>query len=652
MPVETALSPTLNAARASDNDVELGVRMALQWTVHRGLFAGAVLLLLLPAPSVAAELADLSLEQLSEVVVSSVSRREERLDRSAASVYVISGEDIRRSGATTLAEALRLAPQLHVARADANQYAISARGFNNVLANKMLVLIDGRTLYTPLFSGVFWQDQDTMLEDIDRIEVVSGPSAALWGTNAVNGLIHIITRKASRTQGAAAFMHLGNHQHVVSVRFGDTIGERTHYRVYAKAYHRNDTEKITGESVNDASSGVQAGWRADWEEGLSSLTLQGDVYRVETGDQGAVRRTEGANLLGRWRQAVGSGARLTLRGYVEHTDLRTPAFKENLDTLDLLAQYDFPTSPRNRVVIGAGHRVARDDTSNGPTLGFLPAKRTMRWSRLFAQDQFDVDEHLSLGLAASVEHNPYTGTEVLPSARLSWTPVLGRTAWAAASRAVRAPSRIDRDFFLPAQPPFQLAGGPQFESEVARVLEIGYRAQPSVALSYSVTLFHHDFRRLRSIFVTPTGLQFGNDLRGTTQGVEASMSWRVNERWRLVAGGTTLKKRIELEPGGSDLGGEASLGNDPSYWWSLRSTVDLTPRWIWDVTMRRSGRLPSPHVPAYTEVDMRLAWSVTPEHELALVLRNLSDAHHAEWGPASNRVEFGRGVALQFRWRL
>jgi iron complex outermembrane receptor protein len=184
------------------------------------------------------------------------------------------------------------------------------------------------------------------------------------------------------------------------------------------------------------------------------------------------------------------------------------------------------------------------------------------------------------------------------------------------------------------------------------VLELGYRAQPSVALSYSVTLFHHDYRRLRSIAVTSAGLQFENDLRGKTYGVEASMSWRVNERWRLVAGGTKLKKRIEVEPGGSDVGGEASLGNDPSYWWSVRSTVDLTPRWIWDVTVRHSARLPSPHVPAYTEVDTRLAWSLTPEHELALILRNLSDAHHAEWGPASNRVEFGRGVALQFRWRL
>jgi len=629
--------------------------MALQLIVRRGLSQGAcaALLLLLPsAPSAAAELADLSLEQLSEVVVSSVSRREERLDRSAASVVVISGEDIRRSGATTLPEALRLAPQLNVARADANQYAISARGFNNVLANKMLVLIDGRTLYTPLFSGVFWQDQDTMLEDIDRIEVVSGPGAALWGTNAVNGLIHIITRHAARTQGAAAFAHVGNQQRVVAMRFGGTAGERTHYRVYAKAYHRLDTERISGESVNDASTGAQAGWRADWEQGPRSLTLQGDLYRVETGEQGAVRRTAGGNLLGRWGQAFEAGARLTVQAYLEHSELRTPAFEEDLDTLDLLAQYDFSTSPRNRIVLGVGHRVAWDDTRNGPTLAFLPAKRTLRWSRLFAQDQFTFDEHLSLGLAASVEHNPYTGAEVLPSARLSWTPVTRRTVWAAASRAVRAPSRIDRDLFAPAQAPFQLAGGPQFESEVAKVLELGYRAQPSVALSYSVTLFRQDYRRLRSVVITPVGLQFDNGLRGTTQGVEASMSWRVNERWRLVAGGTSLKKRIELEPGGSDVGGEASLGNDPSHWWSLRSTVDLTPRLIWDATMRRSGRLPSPHVPAYTEVDMRLAWSLTPEHELALNLRNLTDPHHAEWGPAGNRVEFGRAIALQFRWRL
>ncbi len=605
------------------------------------------------APGCAAGLADLSLEQLSEFVVSSVSRRDERLDRSASSVHVITSEDIRRSGASTLAQALRLAPQLHVARADANQYAISARGFNNVLANKMLVLVDGRTLYTPLFSGVFWQSQDTLLEDIDRIEVVSGPSAALWGTNAVNGLIHIITRHAARTQGAAASGEVGTRQRVGAVRFGARAGDHAHYRLYAKAHQRkNSALASTGAAVDDAAGGVQAGVRVDWSEGDQAARLLADVYRSDIGEQGQSRRSDGAHVTARWRRDFAGGERLLLRGTYEQTELRTPNFRERLDTLDLLAQYDVATAPNNRMILGAGHRVSHDDTANGPTLAFLPAKRTLSWSRVFAQNQYGIDERFSVTLAASLERNPYTGVEFLPSARLSWLVAPGQFAWAAASRAVRAPSRIDREFYLPASPPYTVAGGPRFESEVANVVELGYRAQPSVTLSYALTAFRQEFDHLRSLQPTPQGLQLENGLAGRTQGLEASMSWRVNERWRLVAGATGLSRKIRLRPGAVDVGGEASLGNDPRHWWSLRSTVDLTPRLIWDLSVRRSGGLPAPAVPGYTDVDTRLAWSVTPDLEVALSVRNLADARHPEWGIAANRIEFGRSAALQFRWRL
>ncbi len=617
---------------------------------------GALLCLVVlsvPAPVRAASLADLSLEQLSEVVVSSVSRRDERLDRSASSVHVITSEDIRRSGATTLAEALRLAPQLHVARADANQYAISARGFNNVLANKMLVLIDGRTLYSPLFSGVFWQSQDTMLEDIDRIEVVSGPSAALWGTNAVNGLIHIITRQAARTQDAAGFAEIGNRQRVAALRFGAKVGEHTHYRLYAKGHQRKRSELAsTGAAVDDAAGGAQAGLRVDLEMGHQALRLWADIYRSDIGEQGRVRRADGAHMTLRWRRDFPGGARLIVRGLYEQTQLRRPDFQEKLDTVDLLSQYDVATAPNNRLIVGAGHRSARDNTSNGPSLAFLPAHRTLSWSRVFAQNQFDFTQQVSLALAASLERNPYTGVEFLPSARLSWRVAPGHFTWASASRAVRAPSRIDRELYLPASPPHTLAGGPAFESEVANVVELGYRSQPTVAISYALTAFRHDFKRLRSLQPTPQGSQFANGLAGRTQGLEASVSWRVDERWRLVAGGTALSRKIRLEPGATDAGGEAALGNDPSHWWSLRSTLDVTPRLVWDVSVRGSGSLPAPAVPSYADVDMRLAWSLRPDVEIALSVRNLTDDRHPEWGVATNRIEFGRSTALQLRWRL
>jgi len=617
------------------------------------LTATTTALAAVPAPAPVASLADLSLEQLRDVVVTTVSRGEQRLDRVAASVYVISAEDIRRSGATTIPEALRLAPTLDIARADSSQYAISGRGFNNVLANKMLVLIDGRTVYTPLFSGVFWEAQDVMLEDVDRIEVVTGPSTALWGSNAVNGLIHVITRSAAGTQGALASLRAGNRDRGAAARYGGAFGEGGRFRAYAKYYDRDTTHRGDGSAVGDAAHGVQGGFRLDWGRANDTATLQGDIYHGDV-DQATVgaRRFSGANVTGRWQRRFADGSEASAQVYADHTEREHPQnFSERLDTVDAVAQYAFKPASGHSVVVGGGYRYARDRVETTAALAFIPGKRSLSWGRLFAQDQIDLTPTIALTLSGSVESNPYTGAELLPGLRLGWTAAEGHLLWAAYSRAVRAPSRIDREFFSPAQPPFVLAGGPGFSAEISNVFELGYRGQSSLHLSYSLTLFDVKHRRLRSLAPTPAGLQFENDIRGFTRGLEAWARWRVTEQWRLDAGLVVQNQKLRVSDGEVDVGGIASLGNDPQHFASIRSSLDLGPAWTWNLAVRHVGARPDPDVPGYTAVDTRVAWKVNDRAELAVGVQNLLDRRHPEWGVASNRVEIERSVFVQLQLR-
>ncbi len=601
-----------------------------------------------------AGLGDLSLEQLREVVVTTVSLRAEGLDRTAASVYVISADAIRRSGATTIPEALRLAPTLTVARADANQYAISARGFNNVLANKLLVVIDGRAVYSPLFSGVFWEAQDVLLEDVDRIEVVTGPSTALWGSNAVNALIHIVTKNAAATQGGSAALRAGNGERGASIRFGGAVDRVGHYRLYGKTFKRNSTELTNGADTGDASVGSQIGFRGDWVRESDSIAFQGDTYE-STIDQGpsSTRKISGANLLGRWDRSLAGGANLRLQAYVDQTKRdQAPTIIEKLTTSDLIAQYSFKPLDDHRALVGLGYRSSRDRLTNFTSLAFIPATRTLEWARVFGQDEVSLTPDLTASLSASVETNPFTAAQFLPSLRLSYALGPDHTLWASASRAARAPSRVDREFFQPAQPPHIVAGGPDFTSEISKVYSLGYRAQPIPALTYSVTAFYQQHDGLRSLGPTAQGLQFQNGLEGTSRGAEGWIAWQVADSWRLDGGFTLLRQRFSVSPGAIDVGGTASLGNDPRHTWTLRSSWDITPRLSWDVAVRHVAALPSPAVPAYTATDMRWAWTLSPDVDLTLSLKNVLDPSHPEWGVATNRVEHERSVLLQLLYRF
>lgn len=596
-------------------------------------------------------LADLSLEELANLQITSVSRRAERLSDAAASIFAITGDDIRRSGVTSLPEALRLAPNLQVARVDARQYAISARGFNSTTANKLLVLIDGRTVYTPLFSGVFWDAQDVFLDDVQRIEVISGPGATLWGANAVNGIINVITRPASETKGLLVFAGAGNRESGIGARYGTDLSGGA-FRVYGKGFDRDNTVRANGTDVPDGWQNGQAGFRADWGTPANGFTLQGDAYRgtIDQLAPGDVR-ISGGNLLARWSRELAAGSHLQFQAYFDQTEREIPgSFLERLGTFDLEFQHAFQLAAGHYVTWGGGHRSARDRVTNSAGLAFLPASVTQRWSNLFIQDEIALGEQLRFTAGVKAASNPYTGWELLPSARLAWKVDASQMIWSALSRAVRAPARLDRDLFIPGQPPFLLSGGSDFRSEIANVLELGYRAQPSPRLSYSLTAFRAEYDRLRSLEPIGGGaLVIGNKMKARTNGLEAWANFQAAANWRLSAGATFLDedRSFRADSGDRNLAG---AGNDPKRQFLLRSSLDLPGQQEFDVMARHVARLPNPAVPSYTAVDARYAWRLQKELEISVTAQNLFDKRHPESGAAATRSEIERGVFLKVKW--
>jgi len=399
------------------------------------------------------------------VVITSVARRPQALSRAAASIFVITADDLRRSGALTLPQALRLAPTLQVAQLNAREYAISTRGFTSLASNKLLVLIDGRTVYSPLFSGVFWDAQDVVLDDVDRIEVISGPGGATWGTNAVNGVINIITKRAAETQGTLANAAVGDREHAVEARHGLAVGPG-HLRFYAKTYGHEETQQLDGKPPSDRWTRSQAGFRADWTNREDSFTVQGDAYRgggEERPKYGAVS-IHGANLLARWARKVDERIDFDVQAYYDRAD-RTDRFilQERAQLADVEGKLRF-ASGHHQVLLGAGYRHGKDESDPGVLFAFVPPSRNESWASLFAQDEIAVTPELQLTLGTRFERNPYTGWESLPNARLAWNLSSRELLWAGVSRAVRSPARFDRDLVLPTQPPYIIAGGPTFVS--------------------------------------------------------------------------------------------------------------------------------------------------------------------------------------------
>jgi iron complex outermembrane receptor protein len=633
--------------------------------MKNSLFAFVALALpLMASASAPVDFADLSLEELANIQIVSVSKKFEPLADAPASVFVITADDIRRSGATTLPEALRLAPTLQVARANARNYAISARGFDNVFSNKLLVMIDGRTIYSPLFSGVFWDAQDVVLEDIARIEVVSGAGATIWGANAVNGVINIITRPAQETQGTLVAAGAGAHEKSGVVRYGGALANGGHYRVYGKHADNDDTRTASGANAFDGWRRDQAGFRSDWNSSASRLTLQGDAYEGSLHQFGTADiRIAGANLLGRLTRTLDDDSSLRLRAYVDHTERNQPgAFVENLDTIDLEMQHTLQPVKAHELSWGAGYRIGFDRVRNGVGFAFLPGSLDLHTGHVFAQDEIALRDDLRLTLGMKLENNNYTGTESLPTVRLAWKPDSSSLIWGSASRAVRAPSRIDRDFYAPTNPAvvggvpqYLFAGGPDFESETVNAYEIGYRAQPLSSVSYSVTAFYDQYDKLRTISPNPAGPGFviANGAEGSTHGIEMWGNWQAARRWRLSGGLVVQRQDLHVKPGVIDIGGTTALASsDASNYWMLRSSHDFDGDKELDLTLRHVGQLRAPLVPAYTSLDMRVGWKVSPALELSVVGQNLLDAAHGEFGAAAGRSEFERGVFVKAVWRL
>jgi iron complex outermembrane receptor protein len=626
------------------------------------LFSFCACALAAPEPLRVAALADLSLEELANIEVTSVSRRPEPLSTAAASVFVITGEDIRRSSANTLAEALRLAPNLDVARLDAGQYAIGARGLNTNISNKLLVLVDGRSIYSPLFSGVFWDAADVMLEDLERIEVISGPGASQWGTNAVNGVINVITKSARDSAGTLARATLGEREQGLAARHG-IAGEDGGLRVYGKAYRADHIarERFSGASASLGRS--LAGFRGDWSAGANAFTVQGDAYEGETSDraQAGGNDLSGGNLLGRWTRRHSDSASTQVQLYVDHTEHHDPLLlEENGEIFDSELRH-MRRLGAHQLQAGVGYRHARDTSAAGTLFAFVPERRSLNWRNVFLQDQIGLARDVELTLGARLEKNDYTGWETLPNARLGWRYAPSHFVWTSLSRAVRAPSRIDTEIVTPVPPAVAVVrGGPDFQSEVARVFELGMRGQWTRALSYSATVFRQEYRRLRSAEFTNGGLPivFGNKIAGSIEGVEAWATWQTSTDWRLSLGGTKMYDSFHLESGSSDPNGPDNQAHDPDGWWLVRSSYAVAGNQNLDLTVRHTeSRAPRPPsntitVPAYTAFDVRYAWAVSRRLELAFVAANLFDPQHREWGDRTVSSEIARSVFLRATLQL
>jgi iron complex outermembrane recepter protein len=616
------------------------------------------------------DLKRLSLEELAQLDVTTVSRRVERLSEVPAAISIVRQDDIRRAGVTSLPEAMRLADGLDVARTGTG-WSISARGFNIGTANKLLVLMDGRTLYSPLYAGTFWDIQDTLLADIDRIEVIRGPGGTMWGANAVNGVINIITRDASQTRGNTAQLTVGSeNQLVAAARHGGRVADGGSYRVYGRFRRFGPQVFADGTPADNALTLGQLGVRLDSApERQTTWSLQGSAYGGGSG-QFAADDTDvrGGFVRAAWSRRLAEAGIFTLRTYYDHTYRRIPLqFEEGRHTAVVDVQHNLVMG-RHNLVFGGEYRASTARTLGSPTLSFDPERRTNQVGGVFVQTEITLRPDLYATIGSKAEANDYTGMEVQPTARLRWTGRERQTVWGAVSRAVRLPTRLDTDLWLfnPAAG-VEIVGSDDFESESVVAYEAGYRLRPSDWLSVDVAAFTNRYDNIRSqeqhgtpVLTLPGGLLvgvprivLGNTLRAATSGFEGAAHVQLHEAWRVRGSLTTLRKRFSAEPGSQDVSGGVPEGNDPPYFFTLRSYTDLPHGLALDGLFRRVGRRPAPLVPSYSSLDLRFAWAVRPGWEVSLVGQNLLQPSHPEFGaPSPRRIEIQRGVHVRSSWHF
>lgn len=651
---------------------------------------------LLPAALVSAaepvispsKLKQLSLDELVDIEVTSVSRNPEQLETSAAAVTVVTNEHLMRSGATTIPEALRWVPGLHVARRNANSWGVSSRGFSSTNSEKLLVLSDTRSIYTPLFSGVSWDVQDYLLADIDRIEVIRGPGASLWGSNAVNGVINITTLPAAATQGHRLETTIGTEERArVAARYGGRTENGVWYRVFG-TYSYRDESYAQADSSDDWHLG-HAGFRADWSaSGESEFTLQGDAYSGEVGqlapavqvlgrpgptgelDAGVM----GANLLGRWRRALGVGSEIQLRAYYDWTHRDDPSFEDDLETFDLDLQHRITAAERHQLTWGVNYRRMANTNVGAGIFALDPPSSDDQLVSAFIQDHIAITDALHVTLGTKWEHNDFSGTEWQPSVRAAWSPAERHALWAAVSRAARIPTRLERDVAIDASDPagdpvLRLLGNRAFEAEELVAYELGYRWRVSGALHLDLAFFENRYDDLASLepgepFADPRDgrtivpIVARNLTRGRSRGAEALVTFAPTPEWRLSASYSHF--RLRLEPSGLDLNrGEFYEGATPRHHLALSSYLSLPYGIQFDAHLRavsRVERMPDDPagagIPSYEELDLRLAWQASARFQVSIVGQNVLHARHIEGGGPDARGAIERGVYAQFTWGL
>ncbi|MEY2545896.1 MAG: iron complex outerrane recepter protein [Verrucomicrobiota bacterium] len=612
-----------------------------------------------PSGTSPTELKKLSLEELVDLQVTSASRRPENLWQTSSAVDVITSEDIERAGVTNIPDALRLGTELEVAQLDGHTWAISTRGFNTTVANKMQVLMDGRSLYTPLFSGVFWDVQQTFLPDLEQIEVIRGPGATLWGANAINGVINIRTKSADETQGFLAYGGGGfENEGFGGIRYGGKIDNNTFYRVYVMNENGDGLpiEGVGGQE--DDRRMTQGGFRIDSKDHANNtFTFQGDFY---TGNLDQLGMTDidvdGQNAIGRWTHEWDKETSFMAQAYYDRTHRFVPGiFEEERNTFDIEVQHQFRYG-EHYIVYGGNYRLSHDDIGNlGPGLAFIPSNDTQHLLSAYIQDEWHiVPDKFFLTAGSKFEYNTFSGFEVQPTARVTWLPAENQTVWGAISRAVRTPSRIDQNLVAPnpAFGPPLLVPNPDFESETLIAYELGYRIKPTNTLAIDIAGYFNDYDNLRSVEPLPNGtFIIQNKVVGQSYGASISAKVRATDWWRIDGSVSLLQVDIDRAAGGHDVNNGAGEANDPNCMFMLHSAMDLPWHLQFDSFLRFVNDLPNPNTPSYLTADARLAWSPRKNYTFAIVGRNLFDNAHPEFRTTTLSREVERSVFAIFEWR-
>jgi iron complex outermembrane recepter protein len=634
-------------------------------------------------------LTQLSLEELGNVEVTTVSKEPEQVWQTPAAIYVLTQDDIRRSGATSIPELLRTVPGVEVARIDSDHWAIGVRGFGGEFSKSLLVLIDGRSVYSPLFAGVYWQVQDTLLQDVDRIEVIRGPGGTIWGANAVNGVINIITKNAEDTHGTLASAGGGDiDQAIAGARAGGTYAKRFNYRVYGKGFIRSAQFHPDGVNFDDWRMG-QVGFRTDWSKNFrDTFNFQGDMYKGLDGERVAIsfysppsvevinspaHNTSGGNLIVKWRRQLNAHSDLETRGYFDRTSRFSPQLDETRNTYDLDLLYHFTRKGRQDALMGVGARWSHDNVTNiFQTLTFTPPQETDSIYSWFLQDHIGVvPKKLSLILGSKFEHNNRSGFELQPNGRLMWTPSAHQTVWAAVTRAVRTPSRLDRDLqltdFLEASPPIflRVVGSKSFRSEQLLGTEVGYRQLLARNFYFDIATFRNDYNDLYGYgpgteyvetFPSPAHIilqvPLANALKGDTSGGEIAPDWKPSDWFEVKGSYSYLHLYVHDKPGFSDSSNTVSdNGSSPHHQAMIQAHFNILGEFEFDPAYRYVSRLPAQNVAAYSTGDARLGWRTFDGWSMSVVGQNLFQPHHAEFGSDIDTiVGIKRDVFAEITW--